>query len=72
MALKIKLDGEKVPPEVMDLLIRFAQHRDLCDECLAATKSGSGRYCPTGAEMFRELLKHPSVQYTEEPPTHSV
>jgi len=69
MALKIKttqINGEtRVPPEVMDLLTRFAHHRDICSECLDALK-GSGMYCHTGTILVRELIDNPNVEYVPE------
>lgn len=69
MAMKIKMDGtgddKRVPPEVMDLLLRLAQHRDLCDECGPAFKAHAtpDRYCATGRQILAELWQHPSVSY---------
>lgn len=59
----VEIDGEKrVPPIVMDLLLRIAEHRDICDDCGKAWKTGDGRLiCATGAEMHRELMEQPEV-----------
>lgn len=71
MGLKIKTETDAqgivhVPPDAMDLLVRFAQHRDLCDECLQAVTNQSGTYCPTGASLFNQLLELPSVEYVRD------
>lgn len=65
MALKIKpgKDG-RVNPELMDLLVRLAQHRDLCSQCLAAMNQATGTYCTTGAEFIKEIAKHPDAEFT--------
>lgn len=64
--IKIKLveiDGEmRVPPEVMDLLMRFAGHRDFCDQCKAAFESGTAAYCHIGMEIMRTLADQPEVE----------
>jgi hypothetical protein len=70
MALKIICQGEAdqkhIVPKTLDLLLRFGQHRNICDECSDACKSGSGRYCKTGEILFLELMDRPDVQYIPE------
>ena len=70
MALKVKhtvIDGQaRVDPETMKLLLNFAQHRNLCDDCNEACKAGTGKYCITGALIFQDLLKQPDVEYVPE------
>lgn len=70
MGAKIKtttIDGEiRVPPEVMDLLSRFAQHRDLCSQCERAVKiphPDTDGYCATGAALMQELFENPFVEF---------
>jgi hypothetical protein len=65
--IKIRLiegpDGEmRVPPEVMDILICFAGHRDFCPQCKAAydTQRPNG-YCSIGFEILRRLAEQPEV-----------
>lgn len=52
-----------VPPECMRLLLAFADHRNVCDQCERSMKDG-GRTpaCVTGAEIIRELLQQPEVE----------
>lgn len=65
--LKIKLDKdpdtgeERVPPECMRLLMEFAQHRDVCDECGPAWKKKTGIYCRTGQCLLDDLFSQPEV-----------
>jgi hypothetical protein len=65
MGLKIELveiNGEKrVHPETMEILCRFAGHRDVCDECSAAFKAGRLTKCRTGWEILKELSSRPDV-----------
>jgi hypothetical protein len=66
MALKINFEGDgadrRVAPDVMRLLSEFAGHRDVCDECLAAISTRSGRYCGTGHSLIAQLLEQPTVE----------
>lgn len=57
----------RVPPVVMDLLMRFAGHRDLCDECGRKFATGAGDYCSTGRSLMLELLDQPEVEVTINP-----
>lgn len=65
MGVKIELveiDGQKrVHPETMEILCRFAAHRDVCDECSAAFKSSRLTKCRTGFEILKELSGRPDV-----------
>lgn len=71
-SLKIKIDkdsttGEvRVPPELMDLLTRFAGHRDLCDQCTEGWEQKTGHYCWTGGLLMDELIHHPLVEFIPE------
>lgn len=71
MALKCKLveiDGEqRVPPEVMDLLLRMGDHRKFCDQCEKAMSSGTGSYCHIGKEIVLKLAEQPEVEFTKDP-----
>lgn len=70
MALKIKttkINGEdRIDPDVMDLLLRFGSHRELCDECGELCRTGKGRYCATGNSLLRELMESPTVEFVPE------
>lgn len=69
MGIKIKMvniDGEdRVPPEVMDLLTRFSQHREFCEDCQRASQLGHyERHCSVGVSILNELYQQPEVEYT--------
>jgi hypothetical protein len=70
MALKIQVseeNGEKcIAPDTMKLLLEFKDHQNVCDECEAAVKSGTGNYCATGASLFHQLLDRPDVKWVPE------
>lgn len=62
--VKDPVTGEfRVPKEVMRLLLDFARHRDLCDECGPAWRNKTGRYCATGQSLVDELLSQPEVKF---------
>lgn len=67
MALKIKLidvNGEKrVPPETMDLLIRFGQHRKFCEACESASNGKRGQPCSIGLEILLKLKEQSECQF---------
>ena len=66
IAIKTGKDG-RVPPEVMDLLIRFAEHRDLCSECTRAMKvQDRNGFCATGHSILFQLSSDPSVKEVPE------
>lgn len=52
----------RVPPVVMDILMRFAGHRNLCDDCHKKFANGAGDYCATGRALLLELLDQPEVE----------
>ena len=66
MGLKIKLTDvngvKRVDPETMDLLLRFKQHVDLCDECGPVFERRQGHYCTTGMILLQELCARPDVE----------
>lgn len=69
--IKIKLveiDGEKcVPEECMRILMEFAAHRDLCEQCGAAftRQAPFDDFCATGQALIRELHEQPEVSVVE-------
>ena len=52
-------------PEVMEILVEFAEHREWCEQCNAhTTKTHSqGSYCPLGNDIIEKLFQHPDVKY---------
>ena len=65
----VKIDGEdRVPPKCMELLTRFAKHRDGCKQCFRAFYERNPHgYCPVGVEIGRELAAQPEVEQLEDP-----
>ena len=70
MGIKVKtrlIDGQqRVDPDVMEMLNRYVQHRDICDECAAAWKANVLTPCKTGFLILEELGKHPDVSEYKE------
>lgn len=66
--LKIKTDkdpqtGEnRVPPEVMRLLMEHAAHRQVCDECQLAFENKTGLYCKVGQILMDDIVNQPEVE----------
>lgn len=60
----VKIDGEdRVPPKCMELLTRFAAHRDRCRACFRAFYDKTPeRYCPDGMAIAKELSEQPEVE----------
>ena len=60
----VKINGEdRVPPKCMELLTRFANHRDGCKQCFRAFHAKDpNAYCVTGVDIFRELAAQPEVK----------
>lgn len=69
MGLKIKMvsiHGEqRVPPEVMDLLLRLAQHRQFCPQCERMMKGPphDSNYCGIGRELVLKLADQPEIEF---------
>lgn len=55
--------NDRVPPEVMRLLMALADHRNLCSQCMTYMKFNQGDYCATGRELVLELQKQPEVTF---------
>lgn len=74
MAIKVKMveiDGKKrVPPEIMDLLLRLGQHKEYCERCTKAVDMASGDYCHIGTDLILKLEADPNVQFIPEPGTN--
>lgn len=70
MGIRIKLvsvNGQKrVPEDVMDLLLRFAGHRDFCDKCKIAQRKKTNHYCHIGFQILSELSQQPGVEAYED------
>lgn len=59
---KDPVTGEQcVPPAVMDLLLRYGEHRQLCDQCRSANERGVVDFCETGHALLFELSQQPEV-----------
>lgn len=61
----VEINGEKrMPPECMRILLDFAGHRDICDQCIHAYENRlpAEAYCATGYRLLEELSKQPEVE----------
>lgn len=62
MAINILMgDDGRIDPKVMDILKRFAEHRDDCKICSQAYFTKTQRYCQNGMDILSELSQCPSV-----------
>lgn len=63
----VEVNGVKrVPPKCMELLQRFASHRDECKQCYRAYYAQNpDAYCPAGLDILRELAAQPEVERHE-------
>lgn len=62
LLVKDPVTGEAcVPPAVMDLLKRFGEHRNLCEQCKSSCDRQVINFCATGHALLFELGQQPEV-----------